>query len=151
MKRSKENICSSTFDTILLCFETIVPTILAYPILYLLQVCYGHIMFYVQRVHFLQIKNSIQGLQNQMLSIFMLFVVMTTLAQQYVPMFVTQRDLYEAREHPSRTFSWFAFIAAQITSEILIKLQLLPFPTLCGTILLVCIVMLEMPLNNVEH
>ncbi|MBR7518747.1 ABC transporter permease, partial [Mycobacterium tuberculosis] len=25
---------------------------------------------------------------------------------------------YEAREHPSRTFSWFAFIAAQITSEI---------------------------------
>ena len=67
---------------------------------------------------FFKSKNSMQGLQNQMLSIFMLFVVMTTLAQQYVPMFVMQRDLYEAREHPSRTFSWFAFIAAQITSEI---------------------------------
>jgi ABC-type multidrug transport system permease subunit len=59
-----------------------------------------------------------QGLQNQLLSIFMLFVVMTTLAQQYVPLFVSQRDLYEARERPSKTFSWFAFIAAQVTAEI---------------------------------
>ena len=67
---------------------------------------------------FFKAKNTMQGLQNQMLSIFMLFAVMTTLAQQYVPMFVSQRDLYEAREQPSRTFSWFAFIAAQIISEI---------------------------------
>ncbi|CAK9441277.1 uncharacterized protein LODBEIA_P51460 [Lodderomyces beijingensis] len=67
---------------------------------------------------FYKSKNSMQGLQNQMLSIFMLFVVMTTLSQQYVPMFVTQRDLYEAREAPAKTFSWFAFILAQITAEL---------------------------------
>ena len=67
---------------------------------------------------FYKSANSMQGLQNQMLSIFMLFVVMTTLSQQYVPMFVTQRDLYEARERPAKTFSWFAFILAQITAEI---------------------------------
>ncbi|RCK59194.1 hypothetical protein Cantr_07336 [Candida viswanathii] len=28
------------------------------------------------------------------------------------------KDLYEARERPSKTFSWFAFIAAQVTAEI---------------------------------
>ncbi|KAG7666000.1 CDR3 [[Candida] subhashii] len=67
---------------------------------------------------FFMSSNSIQGLRNQSLSVFMMFVVLTTLAQQYVPLFVTQRDLYEARERPSRTFSWVAFIAAQITAEI---------------------------------
>ncbi|KAL6452013.1 CDR3 Opaque-specific ABC transporter CDR3 [Candida maltosa Xu316] len=67
---------------------------------------------------FFKSRNSMQGLQNQLLSIFMLFVVMTTLAQQYVPLFVTQRDLYEARERPAKTFSWLAFVAAQITAEI---------------------------------
>ncbi|CAI5759590.1 unnamed protein product [Candida verbasci] len=67
---------------------------------------------------FFKSKNSIQGLQNQMLSIFMIFVVMTTLAQQYVPLFVSQRDLYEARERPSKAFSWIAFIASQITAEV---------------------------------
>ncbi|RLV96367.1 Opaque-specific ABC transporter CDR3 [Spathaspora sp. JA1] len=67
---------------------------------------------------FFMSDNSIQGLRNQSLSLFMMFVVMTTLAQQYVPLFVSQRDLYEAREQPSRTFSWIAFITAQITAEI---------------------------------
>ena len=72
-------------------------------------------------------QNSMQGLKNQMLSIFSMFVVLTTLAQQYVPLFVTQRDLYEARERPSKTFSWLAFIAAQITAEI-------PYQVLAATI-----------------
>lgn len=67
---------------------------------------------------FFRSKNSIQGLQNQMLSVFMLFIVLTTLIHQYIPLFVTQRALYEARERPSKTFSWKAFIAAQITVEV---------------------------------
>ncbi|KAI5955256.1 CDR3 [Candida jiufengensis] len=67
---------------------------------------------------FYKSKNTMQGLQNQMLSIFMLFVIITTIAQQYVPMFVSQRDLYEAKERPAKTFSWLAFILAQITAEI---------------------------------
>lgn len=99
---------------------------------------------------FFKAKNTMQGLQNQMLSIFMLFAVMTTLAQQYVPMFVSQRDLYEAREQPSRTFSWFAFIAAQITSEIPYQIIVAAISFLFGTTLLVCIIMLAMQLSNVE-
>ncbi|KAK6884936.1 Opaque-specific ABC transporter CDR3 [Candida tropicalis] len=80
---------------------------------------------------FYKSRNSMQGLQNQLLSIFMLFVVMTTLAQQYVPLFVSQRDLYEARERPSKTFSWVAFIAAQVTAEI-------PYQILAATISFFC-------------
>ena len=44
-----------------------------------------------------------------------------------LPYFVKQRDVYEVREAPSRTFSWFAFIAGQITSEI-------PYQVAVGTI-----------------
>lgn len=68
-----------------------------------------------------------QGLQNQMLSLFMFTVIFNPLLQQYLPTFVQQRDLYEARERPSRTFSWKAFIFSQIFVEI-------PWNLLAGTI-----------------
>ena len=48
-----------------------------------------------------------------------------------LPYFVKQRDVYEVREAPSRTFSWFAFIAGQITSEI-------PYQVAVGTIAFFC-------------
>ena len=67
---------------------------------------------------FFKADKSMQGLQNQMFSVFMFLVVFITLVQQYLPHFVSQRDLYEVRERPSKTFSWQAFIAAQITVEI---------------------------------
>lgn len=67
---------------------------------------------------FFKADSSMQGLQNQMLSIFMFTVVFNPSLQQYLPTFVAQRDLYEARERPSRTFSWVAFILSQITVEI---------------------------------
>ncbi|CAK7901271.1 pleiotropic ABC efflux transporter of multiple drugs Cdr1p [[Candida] anglica] len=67
---------------------------------------------------FYNADKSLQGLQNQMFSVFMFLVVFQTLVQQYLPHFVSQRDLYEVRERPSKTFSWYAFIAAQITVEI---------------------------------
>ncbi|CCH58043.1 hypothetical protein TBLA_0A02440 [Henningerozyma blattae CBS 6284] len=70
---------------------------------------------------------SLQGLQNQMLSLFMFTVIFNPLMQQYLPMFVQQRDLYEARERPSRTFSWITFIVSQILVEV-------PWNFLCGTI-----------------
>ena len=72
-----------------------------------------------------------QGLQNQMFSIFMSFIPLTTLIQQLMPYFVSQRDLYEVREQPSRTYSWFAFITAQITAEI-------PFQAVIGTVAFFC-------------
>lgn len=67
---------------------------------------------------FFKADHTLQGLQNQMLSIFMYTVIFNPLLQQYLPTFVQQRDLYEARERPSRTFSWKAFILAQIVVEV---------------------------------
>ena len=92
-----------------------------------------------------------QGLQNQMFSIFMLFVrpaapaspsvgaVLTSLpqtifgqlVQQIMPHFVTQRALYEVRERPSKTYSWKAFMAANILVE-------LPWNTLMAVIIFFC-------------
>ncbi|GAV54007.1 hypothetical protein ZYGR_0AK05090 [Zygosaccharomyces rouxii] len=74
---------------------------------------------------------SLQGLQNQMLSVFMYTVVFNTLLQQYLPLYVQQRNLYEARERPSRTFSWFAFIISQILIEV-------PWNFLAGTVAFFC-------------
>ncbi|KGU30345.1 multidrug resistance protein CDR1, partial [Candida albicans P75063] len=80
---------------------------------------------------FFKAKNNMQGLQNQMFSVFMFFIPFNTLVQQMLPYFVKQRDVYEVREAPSRTFSWFAFIAGQITSEI-------PYQVAVGTIAFFC-------------
>ncbi|GMM37873.1 ATP-binding cassette multidrug transporter [Saccharomycopsis crataegensis] len=80
---------------------------------------------------FFMAKKSLQGLQSQMFAIFMFITVFNCLVQQYLPNFVAQRDLYEARERPSKTFSWVAFISAQITSEI-------PWQIFAGTLAFFC-------------
>ena len=61
---------------------------------------------------------SLQGLQNQMLSVFIFVTNFSPLLEQMVPVFVRQRTLYEARERPSKTFGWFPWLMAQITAEI---------------------------------
>ncbi|EGW32053.1 multidrug resistance protein [Spathaspora passalidarum NRRL Y-27907] len=76
---------------------------------------------------FFKANNSLQGLQNQMFAIFLYFMPFNTLLQQMLPYFVKNRDVYEVREAPSRTFSWFAFIAGQITAEI-------PYMAVVGTL-----------------
>ena len=76
---------------------------------------------------FFKADTSLQGLQNQMLSIFMFVCIFNPILQQYLPSFVQQRDLYEARERPSRTFSWKAFIFSQIVVEV-------PWNLLAGTL-----------------
>ncbi|KAK4703701.1 ATP-binding cassette, subfamily G (WHITE), member 2, PDR, partial [Phenoliferia sp. Uapishka_3] len=83
-------------------------------------------------------SNTAQGLQNEMFSIFMLLTIfgiceagvlfkfmccysqhrMRLVCQQIMPLFCTQRALYEARERPSKTYAWQAFLAAQILVEI---------------------------------
>ncbi|KAL3427777.1 ABC transporter cdr4 [Phlyctema vagabunda] len=74
---------------------------------------------------------SLQGSQNQLFSIFMLFTIFGNLVQQIMPHFVTQRSLYEARERPSKTYSWQVFITSNIIVE-------LPWNTLCSVIIFVC-------------
>jgi ATP-binding cassette subfamily G (WHITE) protein 2 (PDR) len=44
-----------------------------------------------------------------------------------MPKFVTQRDLYEVRERPSKAYSWRAFLLANIVVEI-------PYQTLLGVL-----------------
>lgn len=80
---------------------------------------------------FFKADKTIQGLQNQMFSVFLFFIIYNTLVQQYLPHYISQRNLYEARERPSKTFSWFVFITAQITVEI-------PWQILCGTLAFLC-------------
>jgi len=80
---------------------------------------------------FFMATNSQQGLQNQMFSIFMLFTIFGQLVQQIMPLFVTQRSLYEVRERPSKAYSWKAFIISNIFVEI-------PWASLCAVIVFVC-------------
>lgn len=75
---------------------------------------------------FYKADNSLQGLQNQMFSLFMLLTIFGNLVNQIMPLFVGQRSLYEVRERPSKAYSWKAFLGAQILVE-------LPWQTLMST------------------
>ncbi|KAL4821085.1 ABC-2 type transporter-domain-containing protein [Aspergillus spinulosporus] len=80
---------------------------------------------------FFDAPTSIQGLQNQMFSVFMLMTIFGNLVQQIMPNFVTQRSLYEARERPSKAYSWKAFMAANIIVE-------LPWNSLMAALIFFC-------------
>lgn len=67
---------------------------------------------------FWKTPNSLQGLQNQLFAVFMLLTIFSNFCQQIMPHFVTQRALYEARERPSKTYSWQVFILTNILVEI---------------------------------
>jgi ABC-type multidrug transport system permease subunit len=66
-----------------------------------------------------------------MFSIFMLFTIFGQLVQQIMPHFVTQRALYEARERPSKAYSWKAFMISNIVVE-------LPWNTLMAILIFFC-------------
>ena len=55
----------------------------------------------------------------------MLLSTFTVVVQQIMPQFLTQRALYEIREQPSRTYSWFVFIIANIIVELSYQVRLL--------------------------
>ncbi|OJJ07745.1 hypothetical protein ASPVEDRAFT_178581 [Aspergillus versicolor CBS 583.65] len=80
---------------------------------------------------FFQASNSIQGLQNQMFSIFMLMTIFGNLVQQIMPNFVLQRSLYEVRERPSKSYSWKSFMCANVLVE-------LPWNTLMAVLIYFC-------------
>ncbi|KAL3468943.1 ABC-2 type transporter-domain-containing protein [Aspergillus californicus] len=75
--------------------------------------------------------NSIQGLQNQMFGIFMLLTLFGQLIQQIMPHFVAQRDLYEIRERPSKTYDWKVFIISNVVVE-------LPWNSLMSVFMFLC-------------
>ncbi|KAI8649633.1 ABC transporter CDR4 [Fusarium keratoplasticum] len=59
-----------------------------------------------------------QGFQNALFSVFLLCTIFSTLVNQVMPKFVSQRSLYEVRERPSRVYSWKVFILSQVLVEI---------------------------------
>ncbi|KAA8646937.1 hypothetical protein EYZ11_005672 [Aspergillus tanneri] len=67
---------------------------------------------------FFKAKNTQQGLQNQMFSIFMLMTIFGNLVQQIMPNFIIQRSIYEVRERPSKMYSWRVFMASNILVEL---------------------------------
>lgn len=80
---------------------------------------------------FFDAPNTIQGLQNQMFSMFQLLTVFGQLVQQTMPHFVIQRSLYEVRERPSKVYSWKVFMLSQIIVEI-------PWQVLMAVLMFVC-------------
>ena len=80
---------------------------------------------------FFKAPNSIQGLESQMFSIFLLLSVFGQIVQQSMPQFVIQRSLYEARERPSKVYSWKVFMLSQIIVE-------LPWNSLMAVLMYFC-------------
>ncbi|KAJ5706894.1 hypothetical protein N7488_006695 [Penicillium malachiteum] len=75
--------------------------------------------------------HSLQGTQNVLFSLFMICAIFSSMVQQIMPLFVTQRSLYEVRERPSKTYSWKAFILSNIVVEI-------PYQVLVGILVFIC-------------
>ncbi|KAL2824234.1 ABC-2 type transporter-domain-containing protein [Aspergillus cavernicola] len=75
--------------------------------------------------------NTERGLQNQMFAIFMLLTIFGQLIQQIMPHFISQRALYEARERPSKAYSWAAFMISNIVVE-------LPWNSLMSVVMWAC-------------
>ncbi|KAE8361546.1 ABC multidrug transporter [Aspergillus caelatus] len=67
---------------------------------------------------FFKAESTQQGLQNQMFGVFIFLAVALQMITQIIPVFVMQRTLYEARERPSKTYSWKAFMVANIFVEL---------------------------------
>lgn len=80
---------------------------------------------------FYQADSSSQGLQNTIFSLFMVCAIFSSVVQQIIPLFLTQRTLYEVRERPSKTYSWKAFMLSSILVEI-------PYQTVLGILVYGC-------------
>lgn len=63
-------------------------------------------------------SNSLQGVQNQIFSVFLLFTLHPSLVQLIMPRFLERRSLYELNERPSRMYRWDVFILSNVISEI---------------------------------
>ncbi|KAJ5692401.1 CDR ABC transporter [Penicillium macrosclerotiorum] len=80
---------------------------------------------------FYQAKTSLQGMQTIIYSVFMLCTIFTSLVQQLMPLFVSQRSLYEVRERPSKAYSWKAFLIGNVIVEI-------PYMIITGILIFAC-------------
>lgn len=80
---------------------------------------------------FWMIGDGTFDLQLRLMSVFNFVFVAPGCINQLQPLFIRNRDIFDTREKKSKTYSWLAFISAQLISEI-------PVLVLCGTIYFVC-------------
>ncbi|KAI8936432.1 hypothetical protein NX059_006840 [Plenodomus lindquistii] len=66
---------------------------------------------------FIGSDNTSQGLQNQMFGVFIFVFVAIQLIYQIMPMWISQRTLFESRERQSKTYAWQAFVISNIVIE----------------------------------
>ncbi len=76
-------------------------------------------------------KDNTASLQNKIFAIFMALVLSTSLSQQLQPVFIQFRALYEARERPSKMYSWWVAVWAALIVEV-------PWNLLGGTLFWAC-------------
>ncbi|KAL1628660.1 ATP-binding cassette transporter snq2 [Neofusicoccum ribis] len=67
---------------------------------------------------FWKLGNSAQDMQNRMFTAFLIIVFPPAIVNSVVPKFFQNMALWQAREHPSRIYGWFAFTTAQVVGEI---------------------------------
>ncbi|KFA54267.1 hypothetical protein S40293_07806 [Stachybotrys chartarum IBT 40293] len=79
----------------------------------------------------LESENTIRGLQNQLFGVFMFLMIFIQLSNQINPLFCEQRTLYEARERPSKSYSWQAFMYANLSVEIVWNSVMAVFSFIC--------------------
>ncbi|KEY72791.1 hypothetical protein S7711_09510 [Stachybotrys chartarum IBT 7711] len=78
-------------------------------------VCIG--LSLVNGFSFYDSDRSIQGLTNLLFSLFLVCQLFSILSMLIIPRFALGRDLFEARERRSKTYSWIAFLSANIVVE----------------------------------
>ncbi|KAI0420413.1 putative ABC multidrug transporter [Xylaria grammica] len=76
---------------------------------------------------FWKIGNGSFDVQLRLMSVFNFLFVAPGCINQLQPLFLHNRDIFETREKKSKTYSWIAFISAQLLSEIFILI-------ICATI-----------------
>ncbi|KAG7120746.1 Opaque-specific ABC transporter CDR3 like protein [Verticillium longisporum] len=67
---------------------------------------------------FLDSQNTKRGMSNQMFGIFMFLSLFPNLVNQIMPVFASQRVMYESRERPSKAYGWPSFVAANVLVEL---------------------------------
>jgi hypothetical protein len=67
---------------------------------------------------FWKLGDTVADMQNRMFTSFLITLLPAAVLNAVLPKFYSNRALWEAREHPSRTYGWVAFCTAEVLSEI---------------------------------
>ncbi|KAJ5621248.1 hypothetical protein N7528_006031 [Penicillium herquei] len=81
-----------------------------------LALCVGSGFF--NSISFWMIDHTVQGLTSSLFSCFLLTIIFSTIDQQIIPRFIDGREIFEARERQSKTYSWPIFVAANLIVEL---------------------------------